>query len=96
MFEIRETKQFTTWLSKLKDVRAQTKILVRLDRVREGNFGDYHAVGGGISEIRITEGQGYRVYCTIKNQSIIFLLCGGNKSSQDKDIKLAIQLKAEL
>lgn len=96
MYEIQETTLFSSWLSKLKDRRAKAKIFIRLDRACEGNFGDFHAVGSGVSEFRINEGKGYRVYYTIRDKRVVFLLCGGDKSSQNKDINLAIKLKGEL
>jgi len=96
MYEIRQTEHFSKWLSKLKDRRAQSKIVIRLQRAALGNLGDYEAVGEGVSELRIFEGKGYRVYFTIKNKEIIFMLCGGDKSSQDNDIKLAKKMRSEL
>lgn len=69
---------------------------LKLQRAALGNLGDYEAVGEGVSELRIFEGKGYRVYFTIKNKEIIFMLCGGDKSSQDNDIKLAKKMRSEL
>jgi putative addiction module killer protein len=96
MYEIRQTERFSKWLSKLKDHRAKAKIIIRLQRAALGNFGDHEPVGEGVSEFRISEGKGYRVYFTIKDKEIIFLLCGGNKSTQDNDIKLAKKTRLEL
>ena len=96
MYEIRQTDRFSKWLSKLKDNRARAKITIRIQRASLGNLGDYHSVGEGVSEFRISEGKGYRVYFTVKDQEIIFLLCGGDKSSQDSDIKLAKKMRLEV
>ncbi|MFT5241829.1 MAG: putative addiction module killer protein, partial [Kiritimatiellia bacterium] len=80
---------FREWLSALRDVEARAKIRVRLNRVRIGNFGDAKAVGGGVSELRIPHGPGYRVYFGRAGGSIVLLLCGGDKSSQKRDIENA-------
>jgi putative addiction module killer protein len=80
---------FIDWLKALKDSSARAKIRVRLDRVRLGNLGDYKALGNGISELRIKYGPGYRVYYGQSGKKIILLLIGGDKSSQQKDIKKA-------
>ena len=83
------TEQFANWLESLKDLRARAKILVRIKRLEMGNFGDVKSVGGGISELRITEGKGYRVYLKNINGRLVLLLCGGDKSTQKKDIAQA-------
>ena len=80
---------FMEWLHSLDDVKARAKIRVRLDRVRLGNFGDCRGVGDGIQELRIHFGPGYRVYFGQAGQTLVILLCGGDKSSQMKDIELA-------
>ncbi|MDH5388745.1 MAG: type II toxin-antitoxin system RelE/ParE family toxin [Gammaproteobacteria bacterium] len=77
---------FDSWLKGLKDQRAKTKILVRLDRLSLGNFGDTKSIDEGVFELRINEGKGYRVYFGRKGGEIVLLLCGGNKSTQQKDI----------
>ena len=82
---------FTEWLSSLRDLKARAKIRVRLDRVSLGNFGDCHGVGDGIQELRINYGPGYRVYFAQEGTMIVLLLCGGDKSSQTKDIETAKQ-----
>jgi len=69
---------------------------VRLDRVALGNLGDVRAVGGGLSELRIDHGPGYRVYLTQRGPILVILLCGGDKSSQERDIRRAAQLAAGL
>jgi putative addiction module killer protein len=80
---------FTEWLEALRDPTARAHIKVRLDRVRLGNFGDYKSVGRGVFELRVNYGPGYRVYFGQIGSQIVVLLCGGDKSSQAKDIKKA-------
>ncbi|MFW6332664.1 MAG: type II toxin-antitoxin system RelE/ParE family toxin [Thermodesulfobacteriota bacterium] len=80
---------FHHWLRSLKDQVARARIRVRLNRVRLGNFGDCKSVGGGINELRVDVGPGYRVYFGRDGMQIVILLCGGAKKSQSKDIKLA-------
>lgn len=80
---------FENWLTELKDVKARAKIRVRLDRLRLGNFGDCKSVGSGVFELRIDFGPGYRVYFGQVGKTLMVLLCGGDKSSQVKDIKNA-------
>ena len=80
---------FREWLRALRDRRARARIRVRLNRVRLGNFGDCSSVGSGVSEIRIPYGPGYRVYFGREGTTIVVLLCGGDKRSQSRDIKLA-------
>lgn len=96
MIEIHQTSSFSKWFKALKDSRAKAKISVRLRRLALGNPGDVKPVGNGISELRITEGKGYRVYYVSKGDVLIILLCGGNKSSQANDIKTAKTLAKEL
>ena len=80
---------FDLWFLGLKNMRAKARILVRLKRFEMGNFGDTRSVGQGICELRISEGQGYRVYYGHKGNELVILLCGGNKSTQKRDIKVA-------
>lgn len=80
---------FLEWLNKLKDPITRLRIRRRLDRFEQGNFGDCKTVGEGVWEIKLSFGSGYRVYFSEWNETIIILLCGGNKSSQKKDIKQA-------
>ena len=87
---------FNDWLRSLRDIRAKVAIVRRIDRAGLGNFGDHKAVGEGVCEMRIDIGQGYRVYYTIRQQRIVFLLCGGNKITQSDDIKRAIKLAREV
>ena len=96
MYIIKQTEIFSKWLLALKDIRGKVSILRRVERMKNGNFGDYKPVGNSISELRITTGPGYRVYYTIKDEEIVILLIGGDKSSQKNDIKKAKQIKEEL
>ncbi len=82
---------FEEWLDGVRDLRAQAAILTRLDRLELGNFGDTKPVGDGVSELRVDVGAGYRVYYARRGKMILLLLCGGDKSSQDADIKRAIK-----
>jgi putative addiction module killer protein len=80
---------FADWLHGLKDIQARARIRTRLDRLSLGNFGDHRALGGGIYELKIDWGPGYRVYCAKTGKTIILLLCGGDKKTQAQDIKHA-------
>ena len=80
---------FTEWLYNLRDVVGRKRILARVSRLQQGNFGDCEPVGEGISELRFFFGNGYRVYFGEYGNHIVALLCGGDKSSQSKDIELA-------
>lgn len=89
MNELLRTQEFDAWLGQLKDQVGKARILARLRSASLGNLGDCEPVGDGISEMRIHAGPGYRVYFTRRGLKIYLLLCGGDKSSQRKDIKLA-------
>ena len=80
---------FIDWLESLKDRKARAQVKVRLDRVRLGNLGDHKSVGEGVVELRISYGPGYRIYFGRIGKKIVLLLCGGDKSTQTKDIKKA-------
>lgn len=95
MYEIKSTKTFSKWLSKLKDMKGRIAIARRIERMEHGHFGDVKSVGTRISELRITTGPGYRVYFTKKEDRIIILLIGGDKSTQSKDIEKAETLLEE-
>ncbi len=82
---------FRSWLHSLKDKVARARIRVRLNRVRLGNLGDLKSVGGGVNELRVDYGPGYRVYFDRDGFKIVILLCGGLKKTQSNDIKLAQQ-----
>ena len=84
-------KPFISWLESLKDNKARYRIKERLDRITLGNMGDCKRIQQGISELRCDFGPGYRVYFGEEEQTLIILLCGGDKSTQEKDIKKAIQ-----
>ncbi len=96
MIEIRQTEYFIKWFEKLKDRKARAKIAVRIRRVSLGNLGDVKSVGGGISELRIDHGPGYRIYFTQRGSQLIILLAGGDKTTQADDIKKAKQLALEI
>ena len=87
---------FDAWFAKLRDKTAQRRIQVRIDRLQLGNPGDAKAVRDGISELRIDHGPGYRVYFVQRGAVLIILLCGGDKSTQDADIRRAIDLSRNL
>lgn len=88
-------KPWAEWLTHLKDPTARARILARLKRLKQGNYGDCKPVGEGVFELRFFFGPGYRVYFAEFEGSIILLLCGGDKSSQTQDIKQAIDLWRE-
>ena len=90
MVEIRETAHFSDWLLHLRDSRAKAIVLVRIDRLRVGLLGDVKPIGEGVSELRINYGPGYRIYFTRRGRDIIFLLAGGDKNTQNRDIKKAL------
>jgi len=93
MFKIDKTTEFDKWIRKLKDIRAKTKILFRIQKLEtDEHFGDCKTVGDGISEMRINYAKGYRVYFKDKGNKIILLLVGGEKSTQKKDIKRAKEI----
>ena len=94
--EIRRTEQFTRWLIDLKDRQGRARILTRVDRLEEGNPGNWRSVGSGVLELKIDFGPGYRVYYVQRGAALLVLLCGGDKSTQVRDIELAKALAAEL
>lgn len=95
VIELKQTETFRKWIAKLRDARAVTAIVSRLDRLAFGHAGDAEPVGKGISELRIHYGPGYRVYFLRRGNTIIVLLCGGSKGTQEKDIKTALDLANE-
>lgn len=96
MYIIRQTNIFSKWLFKLKNTEGKVAVLRRVERMKLGNFGDHKSVGNSISELRIPTGPGYRVYYTLRDDEIIVLLVGGDKSSQSDDIKKANEILKEL
>jgi putative addiction module killer protein len=96
VIEIRRTVVFAEWMDGLRDIRARAKIVARIDRMALGNAGDVEPVGEGVSELRIHYGPGYRVYFTRRGLTLVVLLCGGDKSTQARDIRAAKLLAAEL
>ena len=83
---------YDEWLGSLRDARAKAKIISAVDRMELGNLGDSEPVGEGVSELRLHYGPGYRVYYAREGKTIFILLCGGDKSTQSKDIKQAKKL----
>lgn len=83
------TPEFDAWLKALRDPIGKARITSRIRSAEQGNFGDCGSVGGGVSEMRIHVGPGYRVYYSRKGEVVYLLLCGGNKSTQSRDIKQA-------
>jgi len=95
IFRIKKTEYFSRWYKQLKDVQIQKKIAFRIMQTERGNFGDFKFVGDGIFEMRIHYGPGYRLYYTKENNVLVLLLAGGDKSTQQKDIEIAKELKNE-
>jgi putative addiction module killer protein len=97
MLTIRQTPEFSKWFRALRDARAFARIDARIARAAEGNLGDVKpAGGGGVSEMRVDYGPGYRVYFIRRGSELIILLSGGDKASQDRDIKRAQKIAREL
>ncbi|MBK9577513.1 MAG: type II toxin-antitoxin system RelE/ParE family toxin [Fibrobacteres bacterium] len=95
MYITKLTNEFEAWVNNLKDIRAFAHITRRLNRIESGNLGDVKPVGNKIFEIRIDYGPGYRLYYTKRNNELILLLIGGDKSTQKKDIEKATLLAHE-
>lgn len=95
MAELIQSSVFSTWLANLKDRQAKGRIQSRLDRLANGNPGDVKPIGEGLSEMRIDYGPGYRLYYMQRGQELIVLLCGGDKRTQDRDIKEAKRIAKE-
>jgi len=93
MIITKKTSEFDKWIRKLKDIRAKSKILFRIQKLEtDEHFGDFKPVGNGISEMRINYAKGYRVYFKEKDDKIVILLIGGDKSTQQKDIEKATKI----
>ncbi len=95
MVELIKTSTFDAWLRAVRDRRAVMRIAARIDRLASGNPGDVKPIGGGLSEMRIDHGPGYRVYFMRRSSIVIVLLCGGDKTTQQRDIEQAKALAAE-
>jgi putative addiction module killer protein len=96
MIEIRKTERFARWIDNLRDIRGRARILARIERLAGGNPGDVKRIRGGISEMRIDYGPGYRVYFKKRGRELIILLAGGDKSTQARDIEAALRLARNL
>jgi putative addiction module killer protein len=96
MYEVQQTSVYAVWFQTLRDRTAKGRIAARIERVQLGNFGDTKSVGDGVRELRMDFGPGFRVYFTQRGERIILLLCGGDKSSQQRDIARARQLALKL
>lgn len=94
--EIRQTDEYRRWFAALRDERARARINLRIYRVSLGNMGDVKPIGGGLSELRIDHGPGYRVYLMQRGRAFVLLLCGGDKGSQERDIRRAKALAAAM
>jgi len=95
-YQLEDTVEYRKWFKKLKDTTTKIKILARLARVENGNFGDHKQIDRNLFELRFFFGPGYRIYYTVKGMQIVLLLVGGDKSSQAKDIEKAKSLIYEL
>lgn len=96
MYLIQKTEYFDKWLRKLKDIRAKAKILTRLKRIELGNLGEYRPLRSNLFEIKIDYGPGYRIYFSFRERTVILLLIGGDKSTQERDIKKALEILHEV
>ena len=96
MFQIQQTDVFANWLSGLRDAKGKARIVARVESARLGNLGDSKNLGGGIREMRIHIGPGYRLYFAQTGKIVLLLLCGGDKSTQKRDIERARNLRKEL
>lgn len=96
MPNVTTTDEFASWLAALRDDRAKARIAARVQRLAFGNPGDAKSVGGGIVEMRIDYGPGYRVYYMERGKALIVILCGGDKATQKRDIERARAIAAEL
>ena len=96
MIEVRQTEMFSKWLLQLRDRQARARIQTRIDRLQLGLTGDVRPIGEGVSELRIDYGPGYRVYFIQRGRELVILLAGGDKRTQDRDIKTALELARNL
>lgn len=93
---MQQTSVYAEWYRSIRDQVVRGRITVRIERVEFGNFGDVKGIGGGVQELRMTVGLGYRIHFTRRGERIILLLCGGDQGSQSRDIARAKQLASEL
>jgi putative addiction module killer protein len=96
MIEVRKTGVFAGWLARLRDREAKGRIASRISRLELGNPGDVRPVGSGVTEMRIDHGPGYRIYYVTRRSTLVILLCGGDKKTQDADIKQAKALARDI
>jgi len=96
VFEIRQTEVYAEWFSNLRDRQARARVDVRIRRLSLGNPGDVEPVGEGVSELRIDYGPGYRVYFVHRGKAVVILLAGGDKRTQARDIRIALELARRL
>ena len=96
MIEVRQTTIFRKWLDSLRDRNARLRIATRIRRMELGNPGDTKSVGSGVFEMRIPYGPGYRLYYVTIGTTLVVLLCGGDKSSQKRDIAMAKGMAREI
>ena len=96
MIEVRQTDAYARWFAGLRDRQAKARINARIRRLSLGNPGDVRPVGEGVSELRIDYGPGYRVYFVQRGQTLVVLLAGGDKDTQNRDIEMALDLAREL
>ena len=89
---VEKTIEYVNWIDSLRDISGRARVLMRVDRLIHGNPGEHRNLTGGVSELKISAGPGYRVYYSIRGEVLLLLLIGGDKSSQQKDIAKAIQL----
>jgi putative addiction module killer protein len=96
VFQIQQTDVFSAWLAGLRDAKGKARIVARVESVRLGNLGDVKSLGGGVSEMRVHFGPGYRLYFARTGKVVLLLLCGGDKATQKRDIEKARSLRKEL
>jgi putative addiction module killer protein len=96
MLEVRQTTTYSSWFGRLRDKAAKVRIDIRIRRLSLGNPGDVKPVGEGVSELRVNVGPGYRIYFVQRREEFIVLLAGGDKSTQDQDIRDAKALARDL
>mgnify|MGYP001183661680 CR=1 FL=1 len=94
--KVEQTDQFRRWLDRLADKDGRARVLVRIDRLVHGNPGSHRNLTEGVAELRIDFGPGYRVYYSLQGNTLLLLLAGGDKSSQERDIAVALSLKRSL